>query len=229
MPRIPIGRNFPLDLGGLICWYAADRITGVANGGTVSSWSDLSGNNLTASQAGVAKPIFITNELNGYPVVRFVKASSQNLKTATVAPVVIQPITMFLVAKCPSGMVDDNNVFGAASGNTLEFFWKVATGFPNMNAGTGDVAFGNIAAGSFCILTGTVNGASSVGQYNGTAGSAGDAGTGVFTALQIGACSDADYFEGDIAELGLFNGELSASNLLKLTSYLSAKYQISTL
>jgi len=53
-------------------WLRADSITGISNGASVASWLDVSGNSNNASQ-GVAnrQPLFITNELNGNPVVRF--------------------------------------------------------------------------------------------------------------------------------------------------------------
>ena len=53
-------------------WLRADSITGLSNGASVASWLDVSGNSNNASQSVVNRqPLFITNELNGYPVVRF--------------------------------------------------------------------------------------------------------------------------------------------------------------
>ena len=40
----------PNSIGGLVAWYKADAITGVANGSAVNSWADSSGNGYTLTQ-----------------------------------------------------------------------------------------------------------------------------------------------------------------------------------
>ncbi len=60
---------FPFNLA---AWFAADGITGLAGGAGVSNWMDLSGIGNNASQTVVSnQPIYVTNAMNGLPVVRF--------------------------------------------------------------------------------------------------------------------------------------------------------------
>ncbi|MFM6248178.1 MAG: hypothetical protein ACKPEQ_03330, partial [Dolichospermum sp.] len=50
---------------------AADASTIILNGSTVSQWRDKSGNGRHVSQATAAnQPLFVTNQLNGLPVIR---------------------------------------------------------------------------------------------------------------------------------------------------------------
>ena len=59
-------------MSGLVAWYDASQITGKADSDAVSSWADSSGNGHTASQAtGSKQPLYKTNILNGFPVLRF--------------------------------------------------------------------------------------------------------------------------------------------------------------
>lgn len=56
----------------LTTWFRADAITGVANGATLATWTDSSGNGFTATQPTAGqRPTYIQNSLNGLPVVRF--------------------------------------------------------------------------------------------------------------------------------------------------------------
>src|SRR5688500_10633861 len=57
-------------------WLDASYISGLTNGARVSSWADRSGNVWNASQAnGNNRPTYLTNQLNGLPVVRFNRTS----------------------------------------------------------------------------------------------------------------------------------------------------------
>ena len=61
---------------GLLLWLKAGAITGVNNGGVVSTWPDSSGsgNNATQTTTGI-QPTYATGELNGQPAVSFASAS----------------------------------------------------------------------------------------------------------------------------------------------------------
>jgi autotransporter-associated beta strand protein len=60
----------PGSISGLQLWLKADAITGLADGATVNTWPDSSGNNRNATRI-VGTPVFKTNTVNGKPVVRF--------------------------------------------------------------------------------------------------------------------------------------------------------------
>lgn len=56
----------------LAVWLKADAIQGLTNGSPVSVWADLSGNGYNAMQTlSTNPPIYVTNAMNGLPVVRF--------------------------------------------------------------------------------------------------------------------------------------------------------------
>src|SRR5689334_16189447 len=67
--RAPLLDGFtPQRIGGLVLWLAADRITGLADGAAIVTWTDLSGTGHDATQAtGSKQPLYKTNILNGLP------------------------------------------------------------------------------------------------------------------------------------------------------------------
>jgi len=82
---------------GLVLWLDAGKgITSPVNGNPVSMWEDQSGNgNHTVQGIASFKPIYITNELNGYPVVRF----SGGEKYLRHSPILTNSYTAFYVLK----------------------------------------------------------------------------------------------------------------------------------
>ncbi|HVM48799.1 MAG TPA: LamG-like jellyroll fold domain-containing protein, partial [Candidatus Acidoferrum sp.] len=64
----------------LAAWFKADAITGLATGSALGTWADASGigNDATQSVAG-QQPTFVTDAINGLPVVRFIGSNSTYL------------------------------------------------------------------------------------------------------------------------------------------------------
>jgi len=61
-------------------WFAADAITGLANGAAVATWADISGNNDNATQPNASqRPTYLANALNGLPAVHFNAGGSNAL------------------------------------------------------------------------------------------------------------------------------------------------------
>ena len=55
-----------------VAWFRANSLTGLANGAAVAAWGDATGNGYSATQGtGAKQPAFLTNGINGLPVVRF--------------------------------------------------------------------------------------------------------------------------------------------------------------
>ncbi len=108
----------PKDIGGVDGWWEADSITGLADAENITAWSDSSsaGNNLTAP-ANV--PTYRTNVINGFPVARFVKASTQGLRADTIQAAQI-PITFAAVVNLVS-LTSGNTIFGSSNGNGLNY------------------------------------------------------------------------------------------------------------
>jgi parallel beta-helix repeat protein len=69
-----------LPLTNLVLWLKADAIIGLTNNAPIATWPDQSGKGNNATQASSGnRPLYITNVINGMPVVRFNAASSQYL------------------------------------------------------------------------------------------------------------------------------------------------------
>jgi hypothetical protein len=65
----------------LACWFKADAIAGLANGASVSVWTDMSGNSNNATQSFANQaPTYVTGAMNGLPVVRFNAAGANYLE-----------------------------------------------------------------------------------------------------------------------------------------------------
>jgi len=56
---------------GLIGWWESAAITGQSDGGTLTNWTDLSGNGRDASGGGATAPLYKTNIFGSKPAVRF--------------------------------------------------------------------------------------------------------------------------------------------------------------
>jgi len=64
----------------LAAWFKADAINGLTNGSPIPTWVDYSGNGFNATQSNASQqPTYVTNAINGLPVVRFNSAASSYL------------------------------------------------------------------------------------------------------------------------------------------------------
>ena len=64
--------GFPAGSLNPVAWFKADAITGVTNGGALAAWTDSTGNGYNATQGALSQqPTYVTNAMNGLPVVRF--------------------------------------------------------------------------------------------------------------------------------------------------------------
>jgi hypothetical protein len=63
----------PADLPGLSAWYAGDKLTGYADGATITAWPDFSGLNQVGTLLGTPGPFFVANGRNGKPIIRFAR------------------------------------------------------------------------------------------------------------------------------------------------------------
>ena len=224
----------PNQFGGLALWLDASQLTGLVDGNAVASWTDMTGKGNHAIQATEAnKPLYKTNILNGKPVVRFdgtdfltspngaISGLSNAISIFAVYNMTVQTDTSILVAE-----TDDTanrlNIHPNFSGGTVFFdFGNISTG------GRVNGAWGG-ALGTF-YRWGFVAGSSAMNIYrNGTSilsvGTSKTFTPGIKT-LNIGAYS-ATRFNGDVAEIIIYNRVLSAIERAFIDSYLSNKYAI---
>jgi len=127
-----------LPLNNLALWLKADAIVG-SNGDSISTWADSSGSGNNALQGTPAnQPIFVTNALNGLPVVRFNGIRQTNGTTQSYLDIaslpIPQPFTVLIVAK-----INGNHDSGGADLNSLD-------ALPPLWAGASDVLFDSTGA-----------------------------------------------------------------------------------
>ena len=98
---------------GLVLWLDAGKgIISPVNGNPVSTWEDQSGNGNHAAQTTASfQPTYITNELNGYPVVRFTGGE----KYLRHSPILTDSYTAFYVLKLTES--GENLVYYYHAGN----------------------------------------------------------------------------------------------------------------
>ncbi len=190
----------PSDISGLIIWNKADSLA-LTNGAAVSSWTDSSSNANHATQATAAnKPTFITNQINGKPIVRF---DGTDFLTTTVLIASTAAVSVYIVVKNSSTSpgnyllsmgTDLNAIISEFVAGKWEYYSSPRT------------VIGNTSTTVFQIIKTTV-------------------GSSVLGGWVVGAWSSGSSpFIGDVAEIIVYNSVLSGANDTSVTSYLQSKY-----
>ena len=239
------------EVGGVVTWLKADAIPGLADGASVTTWSDSGGAGRDATGSGTTRPVYKTSIVNGLPVVRFAAASSQTLSLpSTITPPA--STTIFAVVSAAT-YNQDRFIFGGRSGTLASwgsvgitadgncpgaFKYSLGNGAqsttngacPSISAAASLVFPGNntFVVLSYQYTTGSsrpnlwANGLKlSVPPASGTATSV----TGAATPFSLGRSgNDTTYFSGDIAELVVFDSALSEGNRQRVEGYLLQKY-----
>jgi hypothetical protein len=221
-----------------ILWLRADDITGLADGASVATWADTSGNDYDLTQATAAsKPLYKTSIVNSKPVIRF-DGNDDYLGKLSFTGFATTEISTFVVDKnsdSNDGMMtyastsSDNDflLFNSANEVVYRGGSNVATGIAvnggvfNISASRwrgsdGDVKFHKNGTQSY---TGTLASGTSI-----TAG-------GSFMLAQeqdnVGGGLDATQAQaGDYAEVAVFKKRLNDAQMIIVQNYLAAKYNI---
>ena len=244
---VPASYSFadPSDVSGLVLWLNAANITGVANGGNVTSWADASTFSNNASAPGNA-PTYVSSAVNGLPALRFTAASSQKLQVANSASIALTAgFTLFVVVK-PASL--------PASGGYGDLLSKYDNGNQGYdfrlfnNSGTQDLdavagsTFSNaktLSTTAYSLLEWRYDGTTLTLKVNGVqVGSTTSFSVTADTkALNIGGFgfytpSSTDlgrYFDGFIPEIALYSNGVTAgtgSNEASLQAYFSSRYAL---
>lgn len=212
----------PASVSGLHVWFKADAITGKVDGDTVSTWADSSGNGRTATAPAGQEPTYKTSILNGQPVVRFSASSTKRMATAAWTAL-SQPYTVFIVGSTKntafSQLLD-----GIASGNRVAYYRHTSDNDFDVFAGSSSVnTLSSMSTNRIHTLV--VNGASTRARHNGGAGVGLNSGTHTLTGLTLANRFDATFESGgDMAELLLYTGAVSLSDMNLVGDYLATKY-----
>jgi predicted alpha-1,6-mannanase (GH76 family)/fibronectin type 3 domain-containing protein len=237
-------QSVPVSAGplALAAWFKADAITGLTNGAPVSLWADASGNGYGAMQLlNSNQPVYVTNALNGLPVVRFNSAKSTYLWFYRP---VQDDFTMVLVYQSSQGISTGTSFWNGAGlvngeqSGTVNDFGTSLNANGRILAGTGNpdttiysgTGFNN---GQPHVVTfkRTRNTGAMVLYVDGTQVAAGTSGTNSLTApnlLVLGGQGVLNNFlTGDIAEVQIYNTPLSDSDRVGVERAIQCKYSLS--
>lgn len=225
----------PNNLPDLILWLKADALS-LANNDPVGTWPDSSSaaNDFTQATAG-NKPLFKTNIVNSLPVVRFDGSDDYLTRTANMMDGT-DSYTIFAVIKSATIAAGSGNIFssGISATNWYIQFRRDTANFGNYHLkslGLHEVATdtSGVVAGAWNVVTADWDGANIHIWRNGTLKDT----VAVTTSYGFGTYNAVGAFDpglalqpwnGDIAEVVIYNAALSASDRQEVELYLKNKY-----
>lgn len=209
---------------GMVAWWDASTVTGLAESAQVTSWSDSSGNGYTATGAGGTKPLMRNGFINGNNAIEF-SGSNSFTSTLTASQNVF---TIFMVA-APSSLSGNRNVIGSSGNGGREFRYAGATRqivVRSILASTATPSGFNAVANQFEIVTGEWDATTGKIYVNGvnvmTAAFAPSITAGLTTIIGGGTAG----MSGKIAEIIVYHTKLSDKNRALAHTYLADKYGI---
>lgn len=237
MPQASTGFD-PSSISGLKAWYKADGVLyqdsarttlATADGDPVGSWTDAGANARNANQATSTKrPLYKTAILNGKPVLRF-DGVDDHVFTSTFPATISQPDTVFVVCS-ENNAGSAHRIFDATGSNRQLIDLGSTPGHYAAYAGTflTDTA---VVTPTPVVLCATYNGASSKlwlggGSTGSIPNASGNAGSAAIDNMVIGIeqGKNVQPFNGDIAEILLYDSNLSNANRDLVGGYLATKY-----
>lgn len=252
MAAIPSGSFSPTDIAGLQLWLKADGnvyntgTTQATNGQTVATWADASGNARDATQAtGADKPTFQTNVVNSKPVIRFPFGGTSFMGTASGSYSVQSYFVVFAITN--SGA---DSYMGIVTTRVSPNANKVGPSDSNLGYGTGissqntivnvdSSAGGGNGATTYIAVDGVSLSTSAFDDFNSGGGVAcsqtafhyvtnvdtnqSPSGTKIFC-IGADAFGASRYLVGDIAEIIIYDTNISGTNRSNVENYLKTKY-----
>lgn len=200
------------------------NITYTSNPPAFSIWHDSSVNVNHATQSVPAKcPVIVANVINSLPVVRFTSAGLSGMDlTAAISGA--PDWTIFAVAKVASSSVDLTGLAGGSGTGLPRAAWLEHTTGSLATVFGGNAYKVTATIASFHVFTmSTVSGLAVDGT---TGGGFWFGGTGADANFDAIGRSAANYSDGDIAELIIYNIALSGTDRANIEKYLGTKYAI---
>ncbi|MBU1719582.1 MAG: hypothetical protein KKA07_10980, partial [Bacteroidetes bacterium] len=217
-------------------WLRASDISGVIDGDPVTTWPDVSGNSYDLSQSNPAfQPVFRTNIVNSRPVVRF-NVDNNRLIRNPFEGIPTSAYSAYIVYKTADNNDATISYATTSDNNNLLFFNDANLGIytAGNNIATGQAINDN----SFHFVN--VSWRNSDGRlkiykegsnmYSGTLSSGLSITSGGCLALGgeqdavDGGYDVAQDFDGDIAEVIIYNNNLNSAQINIVDNYLAAKY-----
>jgi hypothetical protein len=230
-----LAANPPIPGAGLALWLKADAGVTADGSGNVSQWNDQSANQYNATQSSTARPTVVTNIINGNPIIRF-NGSAQYMSMPAGFGNFTSGATVFSVFN-PTTTANYARIFdignGAPSDNLALYRYGAANAmqFACFNGGTAAtvIGSGDLFLNMFQEYTG-VESSSSIQLYRD--GLLINQSSGI--ALQ-NIIRSSNYigksnwggnalYQGDMAEIIIYNRTLSSTEQQQVELYLVNKY-----
>jgi hypothetical protein len=209
-------------VGGYQAWYDASQVVG-ADGASIGTWSDLSGNGYDLVQiGGTTNPVLRkTGGLvlaSGLPVLQFAGSG------LAASAVFSDPNTIFVVAQSSPSPGPTTTVLWAYGFSSVTQMISLATAWNYYEYGRSYPVGGSVD-GNPHIFTGVDNGASSALRVDGSPStgtlSTGDTGS----ALTVGSgAAGVQNWVGSIDEIIVYPSAISGANITATESYLNTKW-----
>ncbi len=231
---------------GLSAWFKADSGVSVDSSNNVTSWGDQTGN-YNVNQSDVTDgyaPTYVTNDLNRLPALRF-NGGQFLASTAQVDNGWNSDITIITVGATtnPSTGSQQYSCYVGGGGNAGDSrgmgyndSWSVINGYWQLlntqyadYDGIGLNGINPIAFGAFALEATTLaSDLQTVGFYRNGTPTAGGSVTGITNisgGITLGARSGGIYgWQGDIAEVLVYDHQLSPQEMAQVSAYISGKY-----
>jgi hypothetical protein len=243
----------PSDVTGLRGWWKADAIVGLSDGQDITVWED-SGTLNNDLGAGTDAPTYQTNEVNGLPCARFDPATSQHFTIATANMLAMtngaSGFSAFAYVNLAAPGATGLTILGISnglSGSSARLkFGQRATGSGvwgmtgrRLDGDTAQNLEGGATQSGWQLITCISDWANSDADM--WRGETSEATTttwltsGTVSAtdainVKIGAASSggSEFWNGDIAELAIYDNEVSSGDRTALWDYFQAKYEPAT-
>ena len=230
-PKAKAGTNIPTE--GISLWLIADDIQPAA-GGAVASWTNptLPGVTAAASKPD-EQPVVVAKAMNGHAVVRFDGKNNLLMTNADISPAKMPNATIFAVFTSATEAAELHKLYGDDDGG-----YDRAAGLDNRGQGKNYTVFtGNGVTGYFQLKTGQTY--ITCDQFTPTTFSGWVDGGATLTNvpanwekalpnLYIGGTGTIYHepWQGDLAEIIVYNRTLSDGERAQVTDYLAGKYGV---
>lgn len=234
----------PTSIAGLVLWLKADAgvykdagVTPAANGDTVQQWNDFSGNGNNQSQATSGnRPAFTTSGINSAQSVVFNIASQTTLSGAANMGGTTQFAAFAVATLTAVGSGDGRVVTFIATGDGVDYASTtsnllLASQQPNrQSANTSNFSTINTddsgsAAKAYSVVYDGTN--RTLYRNNVSAVSSTLAPTlGTTGSIYLGSRGGADFYQGSIAEVCVYNGPVTSTDRANLQTYFNSRWGV---
>lgn len=221
--RVIIPPWTPVDLAGKQIWIKSD--VGISSPLAIDIWQDQSGNGNDLIQSSVgARPSLISNQLNGYPAVRF-DGIDDFLKNPSNVTALVQPVTVFLIFKLRTLVVGRTILDGTATFS--QNIQPTGATTLQMYAGAGGIYNPDLVPGTYQLMTCIFDNGTSVIQMGNFPEITGNVGTSNGQGICLGGRPDAaDFSELDLVEGIVTNTIVSGADRDNMKEYTVNRYGI---